>query len=152
MKYWLLKTEPTSYSVDDLANEKNKTTCWDGVRNYQARNFIRDQMNLGDHALLYHSSTDPPGVVGICEVVKESYPDPSAFDSKSKYFDEQSQRDAPRWFAVDVKLKSKFKRLIPLDELRKLDALRGMVLLTKGSRLSVQPVTKGQFETIAKLA
>jgi predicted RNA-binding protein with PUA-like domain len=152
MKYWLLKTEPTSYSVDDLANEKNKTTCWDGVRNYQARNFIRDQMKLGDQALLYHSSTDPPGVVGICEVVKESYPDPSAFDSKSKYFDEQSRRDAPRWFAVDVKLTMKFKRLIPLDELRKRDSLRGMVLLTKGSRLSIQPVTKGQFDTIAKLA
>ena len=152
MKYWLLKTEPTSYSVDDLSKEKNRTTCWDGVRNYQARNFIRDQMKTGDQALLYHSSTEPPGIVGICEVVKESYPDPTAFDAKSKYFDEQSSRDAPRWFMVDVQLKNKFRRLVPLDELRKIDALRDMVLLSKGSRLSVQPVTKTQFDTIVSVA
>ena len=151
-KYWLMKTEPEAFSIDDLANSKNKTTCWDGVRNYQARNFMRDEMKLGHQVLLYHSSTKPPGVVGVAKIVKESYVDHTAFDKNDKHYDPKSSNDNPRWFMVDIKLEKKFKRLIPLDELRTVKALEGMVLLQKGSRLSVQPVTKKQFETIVKLA
>ncbi len=151
-KCWLLKTEPDSFSIDDLASSKNKTTCWDGVRNYQARNFMRDEMKVGDHVLLYHSSCQPPGVVGVAKIVKESYVDHTAFDQQNKHFDPKSSPDNPRWFMVDIKLVKKFKRLIPLDELRAVKALEGMVLLQKGSRLSVQPVTAKQLETIVKLA
>jgi predicted RNA-binding protein with PUA-like domain len=151
-KHWLLKTEPDSFSIDDLANSKNKTTCWDGVRNYQARNFMRDEMKIGDQVLLYHSSTQPPGIVGVAKIVKESYVDHTAFDKKDKHYDPKSTNDNPRWFMVDIKLVKKFKRLVPLDELRSVTALEGMVLLQKGSRLSVQPVTCEQFETIVNLA
>lgn len=151
-KYWLMKTEPNVYSIDDLAKEKSKSTHWDGVRNYQARNFMRDEMKKGDGVLLYHSNAKPPGVVGICTVVKESYPDFTAFDPKDKHYDPKSKQAEPRWFMVDIKLKRKFKELIGLDFLRTVKALDGMVLLTKGSRLSVQPVTKKQFDTIVKLA
>ena len=151
MNYWLLKTEPTTYSIDDLAREKNKTTCWDGVRNYQARNYMRDQMKVGDPVLLYHSSTTPAGIVGICKVVRESYPDFTALDPDHDHYDPKSKQDEPRWFMVDIKLQTKFKVLITLDELKKINALDGMVLLSKGSRLSVQPVTKKQFDTIIKL-
>ena len=151
-KYWLMKTEPNVYSVDDLAQEKNKTTHWDGVRNYQARNFMRDEMKKGDLVLLYHSNAKPPGVVGVCAVVKESYPDFTAFDPKDKHYDPKSKQEEPRWFMVDIKLKTKFKELIGLDYLKTVKSLDGMVLLTKGSRLSVQPVTKKQFDTIVKIA
>jgi predicted RNA-binding protein with PUA-like domain len=152
MKYWLMKSEPTTYSIDDLAAETKKTTCWDGVRNYQARNFMRDEMKLGDQVLFYHSNAKPPGVAGIAKVVKESYPDVTAFDEKSKYFDPKSEPGSPRWFMVDIKLVKKFKQVIPLDKLKKIKALDGMVLLQKGSRLSVQPVSKEHFDFIAKLA
>lgn len=151
-KFWLMKTEPEAYSIDDLANEKNKTTHWDGVRNYQARNFMRDDMRKGDEVLLYHSNAKPPGVVGVCTIVKESYPDFTAFDPQDKHYDPKSRKDEPRWFMVDIKLKKKFKELIGLDHLKTVKALEGMVLLTKGSRLSVQPVTKKQFDTILKIA
>ena len=151
-KYWLMKTEPNVYSIDHLAKEKNKTTHWDGVRNYQARNFMRDEMKKGDLVLLYHSNAKPPGVVGVCTVVKESYPDFTAFDPKDKHFDPKSKQEEPRWFMVDIKLKKKFKELIGLDYLKTVKALDGMVLLSKGSRLSVQPVTKKQFDTIVKIA
>ena len=151
-KYWLLKTEPNTYSIDDLARESNKTTCWEGVRNYQARNFIRDDMKKGDGVLLYHSNADPPGIVGTAVIAREAYPDITAFDKKSKYYDAKSKREEPRWFMVDVKLGKKFANLIPLDQLRDIAALDDMVLLQKGSRLSVQPVTKKQFDTILKLA
>ena len=150
-RYWLMKSEPDAYSIDDLAREKNKTTCWDGVRNYQARNLMRDEMKKGDLVLFYHSSAKPPGVAGAARVVRESYPDHTALDRKSKYYDEKSTADNPRWFMVDIKLVKKFKRLIPLEELKSIKALEGMVLLQKGSRLSVQPVTKKQYETILKL-
>jgi predicted RNA-binding protein with PUA-like domain len=150
--YWLLKSEPGAFSIDDLAAEKNKTTCWDGVRNYQARNFMRDDMKIGDKVLFYHSNAKPPGVVGTAKIVKESYPDFTAFDAKNKHFDPKSKQDSPTWFMVDIKLDKKFKRLIPLDELKGLKALDGMVLLQKGSRLSVQPVSKKHFELIVKLA
>lgn len=151
-KYWLLKSEPNAFSIDDLAAEKNKTTCWDGVRNYQARNFMRDDMKIGDKVLFYHSNAKPPGVVGTAKIVKESYPDFTAFDKKNKHFDPKSKQEAPTWFMVDIKLEKKFKRLIPLDELKSVKALDGMVLLQKGSRLSVQPVSKKHFDLIVKLA
>ena len=150
--YWLMKTEPSTYSIDDLAKEKTKSTHWDGVRNYQARNFMRDDMKKGDLVLLYHSNAKPPGVVGICTISKEAYPDFTQFDSKDKHYDPKSDPDNPRWIMVDIKLKRKFKELISLDDLKAIKALDGMVLLQKGSRLSVQPVTKKQFETIEKLA
>jgi predicted RNA-binding protein with PUA-like domain len=149
--YWLLKSEPGAFSIDDLAAEKNKTTCWDGVRNYQARNFMRDDMKIGDKVLFYHSNAKPPGVVGTAKIVKESYPDFTAFAAKNKHFDPKSKQDSPTWFMVDIKLDKKFKRLIPLDELKSNKALGGMVLLQKGSRLSVQPVSKKHFDLIVKL-
>ena len=151
-KFWLLKSEPGAFSIDDLAAEKNKITCWDGVRNYQARNFMRDDMKIGDKVLFYHSNAKPPGVVGTAKIVKESYPDFTAFDAKNKHFDPKSKQDSPTWFMVDIKLDKKFKRLIPLDELKAIKPLDGMVLLQKGSRLSVQPVSKKHFELIVKLA
>ena len=151
-KYWLMKSEPECFSVDDLAAEKNKTTCWDGVRNYQARNFMRDDMKKGDKVLFYHSNSKPPGIAGVARVVKESYPDFTAFDPQDKHFDPKSKQESPRWFMVDIKLEKKLKRLVSLDELRKVKSLEGMVLLQKGSRLSVQPVTKKQFETVCQQA
>ncbi len=150
-KYWLLKSEPSAFSIDDLAAEKNQTTCWDGVRNYQARNFMRDELKNGHQVLFYHSNAKPPGVVGTAKVVKESYPDFTAFDAKNKHFDPKSKQETPTWFMVDIKLVKKFKRLVPLDELKSLKGLEGMVLLQKGSRLSVQPVTKKHFDLIVKL-
>lgn len=151
-KYWLMKSEPGCYSIDDLAKEKNKTTCWDGVRNYQARNFMRDDMKKGDQVFFYHSNANPPSVVGVATIVKESYPDFTAFDPNNRHFDPKSRQGEPRWFMVDIKLRKKFKRQLSLDELRTIKSLDGMVLLQKGSRLSVQPVTKKQFETICKTA
>jgi predicted RNA-binding protein with PUA-like domain len=150
--YWLMKSEPEKYSIEDLAAEKTKTTCWDGVRNYQARNFMRDDMKIGDGVLFYHSNAKPPGVAGTAKIVKESYPDFSAFDTKSRYFDPKSKQETPRWFMVDIKLQKKFKRLIPLEELKGIAALEGMPLLQKGSRLSVQPVSKKHFDLIVKLS
>lgn len=149
--YWLMKSEPDAYSIDDLAQDKDQTTFWDGVRNYQARNLMRDEMKKGDLVLFYHSNAKPPGVAGIAKVVRESYPDHTQFDKKSKYFDPKATTDNPRWFMVDIKLVTRFKTFLPLDELKSIKALEGMVLLQKGSRLSVQPVTKKQFETISKL-
>ena len=152
MKYWLMKSEPSAYSIDDLAKEPKKTTHWDGVRNYQARNFMRDDMKIGDKVLFYHSSTDPPGVAGVATVVKESYPDFTAFDPKDKHYDPKSKKETPRWFMVDIKLQKKFKQLIGLSDLREVKALKDMVLLQKGSRLSVQPVRKKEFDAIVKIA
>lgn len=151
-QYWLMKSEPDCYSIDDLASEKNKTTFWDGVRNYQARNFMRDDMKVGDKVLFYHSNAKPPGVAGVARIVKESYPDFTAFDPNDKHYDPKSKQDNPRWFMVDIKYEKKFKRLVSLDELRGVKSLEGMVLLQKGSRLSVQPVTKKQFESVCKQA
>ena len=152
MKYWLMKSEPDVFSIDDLAASPGKTTHWDGVRNYQARNFMRDDMKKGDQVLFYHSNAKPPGIAGIAKVVKESYPDFTAFDPNDKHYDPKSKQEEPRWFMVDIKLVKKFKQLMPLPDLKQIKALDGMVLLQKGSRLSVQPVTKKQFDTICKLA
>ena len=151
-KYWLLKTEPESFSIRDLAKAPNQTTCWDGVRNYQARNFLRDEMHLGDRVLVYHSSTDPPAVVGTAKIVRESYPDPTAWDKKDHHFDPASKPDNPRWFMVDIQLEQIFKTPLPLEQLRGIPALKEMELLRRGSRLSVQPVRKGEFAAILKLA
>jgi predicted RNA-binding protein with PUA-like domain len=152
MNYWLVKTEPESYSIDDLARERNQTTYWHGVRNYQARNFLRDSLKLGDRVLFYHSSASPPAVVGIAKVVREGYPDPSALDPASDYYDPKATVDQPRWFMVDLQLESKFPRSIAIDELRAVPALSKMELLRQGSRLSVQPVQKSEFDAIVKLA
>lgn len=149
-KYWLMKTEPDTFSIEDLSNRPNKTECWDGVRNYQARNFMRDEMKKGDLVLIYHSSCKTPGIAGIATVSKESYPDHTCWDKKSKYFDPKSTQENPRWFMVDVKFKKKFKHFIPLTELKLHNELKEMVLLKKGSRLSIQPVTRDEFDYITQ--
>ena len=152
MRYWLVKSEPDVFSFADLQAAPKKTTCWDGVRNYQARNTLRDEMKQGDRCFYYHSNAEPSGIAGICEVVREGYPDHSAFDKKDPHYDPKSKPDAPTWFMVDVKAVKAFPRLIALGELREVVALKGMVLLQKGSRLSVQPVTKKEWETICAMA
>lgn len=151
MQHWLIKSEPESFSIQDLAKAKAKTTCWDGVRNYQARNFLR-AMKKGDLALYYHSNAEPPAVVGTVTIVREAYPDPSAWDPKSDYHDPKASPENPVWSMVDVKLVEVFPREVPLDELRSVKALAGMELLRRGSRLSVQPVSAAEFRTIAGLA
>lgn len=150
-KYWLLKTEPNAYSIQDLAGEPDQTTYWDGVRNYQARNFLRDEMQVGDRVLFYHSNADPTAVVGTAVVVRAAYPDHTAFDRHDAHFDPKSAADNPRWFMVDIKLDVIFDQPIPLADLREVKALKDMELLRKGSRLSVQPVRKKEFDTIVKL-
>lgn len=153
MQYWLMKTEPGTFSVDDLAAAKRQTSAWDGVRNYQARNMLRDQMHLRDQTFIYHSSCDVPGVVGIAEIVREGYPDATAFDRKHHHYDPDSDPKAPRWFMVDVKLKRKLSRVITLDELRAhaTKELKGMVLLRPGNRLSVTPVDEAHWKYILSL-
>jgi predicted RNA-binding protein with PUA-like domain len=142
-----MKSEPDVFSIRDLAKAPRKTTCWEGVRNYQARNFLR-AMKKGDRALFYHSNAEPPGVAGIVEIVREAYPDPTAWDPRSDYHDPKASPDNPVWSMVDVKLVKIFPREIPLEELRGLKALAGMELLRRGSRLSVTPVTSAEFRTI----
>jgi len=151
MKYWLLKTEPDVFSIDDLSQAPNRTTHWDGVRNYQARNFMRDDMEVGDRVLIYHSNAQPPAVVGTATIAKAAYPDWTAWDENDPHYDPKSTPDSPRWFMVDVQFESKLARPVSLSELRTVPALEGMVLLQKGSRLSVQPVTKAQFSAIVNL-
>ena len=151
-KFWLIKSEPESFSIDDLSRAKQQTTCWDGVRNYQARNYMRDEMKLGDRLLFYHSSTDPPAIVGTAKVVRESYPDHTAWDKKDHHYDPASTPDNPRWFMVDIQLDQVFKQPLTLETLRGVTALKEMELLRKGSRLSVQPVRKAEFEAVLKLA
>ena len=152
MKYWLMKTEPNVYSISDLAADTKQTTCWDGVRNYQARNFMRDEMTLGDQVLVYHSNAKPPGVAGVAEIVRESYPDHTSWDADDKHYDPKSTEEAPRWFMVDIQLVREFTDVIPLPDLREIKALENMELLRKGSRLSVQPVSKKEFNAILKAA
>ncbi|MDH7605859.1 MAG: EVE domain-containing protein [Melioribacter sp.] len=152
MKYWLMKSEPEVFSIDDLAKSKNQTTFWDGVRNYQARNFMRDEMKIGDKVIFYHSNTEPPAAVGICEVVKEAYPDFTAFDPKSKYYDPKSKKENPTWFMVDIKLLKKFDRPVHLEEIKKNPKLKNMKLVQKGNRLSVMPITKEEFNEIVYMS
>lgn len=148
--YWLMKTEPSTYSIDDLA--RDRVTRWEGVRSFQARNFMRDQMKVGDLALFYHSSAEPPGVAGVARVASAAYPDPSQFDKKSPYYDGTSKRDDPRWSLVDVELVEKFDQLLALERLRKDKALEGMLVLAKGQRLSVMPVSEKHFRRVLALA
>lgn len=152
MNYWLFKSEPSCFSIDDLASRPKQTEPWDGVRNYQARNMMRDEMKKGDLAFFYHSSCKVPGVVGVVEIVKESYPDHTAFDPTEDHFDPKSSQENPRWFMVDVKLKKKFDRVIDLSELRQNPLLEDLQLLRKGNRLSVMPVAKEHFEVILNSA
>jgi predicted RNA-binding protein with PUA-like domain len=153
MHYWLMKTEPDTFGVDDLSAAPRATTSWDGVRNYQARNMIRDEMKLQDLVFLYYSSTAVPGIVAVMEVVKEGYPDKTAFDRKDHHYDPESDPAKPRWFVVDVRLKRRLARVITLEELRKHAAkeLKGMVLLRPGNRLSVMPVEAAQWKFILSL-
>lgn len=147
-RYWLMKTEPDVYSIDDL--ERDGTTFWDGVRNYQARNFMRDEMRPGDGVLFYHSNADPPGVAGLAEVVRPGYPDPTARDPASDYYDPKATDADPRWYMVDIRFVEKFPALVPLAVLRDTPGLEAM-LVNRKSRLSVQPVTPAEFEIVARL-
>ncbi len=148
-KHWLMKSEPYAYSIDDL--ERDGVTWWDGVRNYAARNLMRDRMRIGDRVLFYHSNARPPGVVGIAEVCRESYPDHTQFDSESKYFDPKASPENPRWFMVDVRFVEKFPRMVSLPEIRATPKLADMVLVNR-SRLSVQPVAPEEYERIVAMA
>ena len=148
-KLWLMKSEPDVYSIDDL--KRDGTEHWEGVRNYQARNFMRD-MAKGDLALFYHSNAKPPGVAGICRIVREAYPDHTQFDSKSEYYDPKSKKDDPRWSMVDVEFVERFDEEVPLQTLKAEPALEGMRVTQKGSRLSVQPVEKKHFTKVLKIA
>jgi predicted RNA-binding protein with PUA-like domain len=148
MKYWLMKSEPETFGIDDLAGKRGKTEPWDGVRNYQARNFMRDDMRVGDRIFFYHSNCEVPGIVGLAEVAREAYPDHTALDPDSKYYDPRSSVDNPRWFMVDVRFVRKFDRTITLKELRENPALRDMALVQKGNRLSVMPVREREARAI----
>lgn len=150
-QYWLLKSEPEAFSINDLAQSPEQTTAWDGIRNYQARNFLR-AMKVGDQALFYHSNADPPSVVGIVEVVKAAYPDATQFNKRDSHYDSESDPDEPRWNAVDVRFVRQFSASLSLDFLREQVGLKGMELLRKGSRLSVQPVREGEWAEILRLA
>jgi predicted RNA-binding protein with PUA-like domain len=153
MRHWLMKTEPGTFSVENLAAAPRQTTFWDGVRNFQARNMLRDEMKRGDGVFLYYSSTEVPGIVAIMEVVKEGYPDPTAFDRKDHHYDADSDRGGARWCGVDVRLKRRFSRVITLTELREHanKELKGMVLLRPGNRLSVTPVEAAHWKFIVSL-
>ncbi|MBL0162143.1 MAG: EVE domain-containing protein [Xanthomonadales bacterium] len=148
-RYWLLKSEPEEFSIDALA--KVKSEPWSGVRNYQARNFIRDGMQIGDGVLFYHSNCAEPGVVGIAEVASQAHPDPTQFDKRSDYFDPAASREEPRWLLVDVRFKRKLKRTITLNELKGREQLEEFALIRRGNRLSVMPVTRAQWDFILGL-
>ncbi len=150
-RYWLFKSEPESFSINDLARAPRKTTFWNGVRNYQARNLLRDEIRSGDGVIFYHSNADPPAAVGLAEVTRAGYPDDTQFDPRSDYYDKSATPDDPRWFMVDIRFKETFTRPLPLDDLRDVPALRDMVLLRRGSRLSVQPVTPAEWKAIVSL-
>ena len=153
MRYWLMKTEPTTFGIEHLAKAPKRTTGWDGVRNYQARNMLRDEMRRGDQAFMYYSSTEVPGIVAIMEVVKEGYPDPTASDKRNHHYDPDSDQKNPRWFMVDVRLQRRLARVIGLEELRRHAAreLEGMILLRPGNRLSVMPVEEAHWRFILSL-
>jgi predicted RNA-binding protein with PUA-like domain len=150
-RYWLVKSEPDVFSFDDLLASPGRTTCWDGVRNYQARNSMRDDMKKGDLVLFYHSSAEPTAIVGIAEVVRESYPDHTALDPGDPHFDPKSKAEAPTWMMVDIKGRKSLAKPLSLADLRGVKGLEKMVLLQKGSRLSVQPVTSAEWEIVCRL-
>ncbi|MEK6556439.1 MAG: EVE domain-containing protein [Bdellovibrionota bacterium] len=148
MKYWLMKTEPDVFSIDDLA--KKGESLWDGVRNYQARNFMMNDMKVGDTVLFYHSNATPSGVVGLAKVAKPAKPDPSQFDKKSEYYDPKATPEKPRWFCVTVGFDKKFKKEVSLEVIKETKSLKDMILVHR-SRLSVQPVLESEFKTICKM-
>jgi len=150
IKYWLFKSEPSVYSIDDL--KKDKVTYWDGVRNYQARNFLRDEIKPGDKVLFYHSNSKTTGVFGIARVVKGGYPDFTAFDSNDPHYDPKSKREKPTWFMVDIRFEKKFKLPVTLEAIKSNPKLKSMKLVQRGNRLSVMPVTKEEFEEIVKMS
>lgn len=151
-RYWLFKSEPDSFSIDDLARAAGQTTFWDGVRNYQARNFLRDSVQLGDGVLYYHSNTDPLAIVGTARVVKAGYPDHTAFEPENLHYDSASDPADPTWYMVDIRLSQVFPKPLTRDQLQKTAALKNMVLLQRGSRLSIQPVTSAEWAAIHRLA
>ena len=151
MNYWLMKSEPDVFGIDDLKNRPNRTEHWDGVRNYQARNMMRDQMEKGDLVFFYHSNCAEPGIVGIMKVVREGYPDHTAFEPQQKYYDPRSDPEQPRWYMVDVKYQRKLRRVVTLAELKQHQALQDCPLVRKGNRLSIMPITEQQWELILEL-
>lgn len=151
MRYWLMKSEPGEFGIDDLEGMPDQTHHWDGVRNYQARNMMRDDMKIGDRAFFYHSNCGEPGIVGIMEVCSEAYPDFTAFDPDDQHFDPKSRRDNPRWFMVDVRFVRKLRRVLSLRELKELGELKDLALIKRGNRLSVMPVTAEQWHFILSL-
>jgi predicted RNA-binding protein with PUA-like domain len=151
MRYWLFKSEPKTFGIDHLQKKPKKTEHWDGVRNYQVRNLLRDEIKVGDKAFFYHSSCTPPGIAGVVEIVKAGYPDFSALNPESKYYDPKSTTENPRWFMVDVRFEKKFKHFITLEEIKQNPALDKMVVVRKGSRLSITPVTEKEWKTILKM-
>jgi predicted RNA-binding protein with PUA-like domain len=150
MRYWLIKSEPDVFSIEDLRRVRREP--WDGVRNYQARNFMRDEMEIGDLALFYHSNTKPPGVAGIARVASSAYPDPTQWDPASKYFDEKSSEDQPRWLLVDFEFVAAFDEPVPLERLKGDTRLDGMLILRRGNRLSITPVEPKHFRRVCQLA
>ncbi|MFT4940585.1 MAG: putative RNA-binding protein with PUA-like domain [Paraglaciecola sp.] len=152
MQYWLFKTEPDAFSIDDLVNMPNQTEHWDGIRNYQARNYLRDQLKLGDQVFIYHSSCKYVGIVGLAEVVKEAYPDHTQFDPESRYYDPKSTPENPRWFMVNVQFVEKFNRVLSLKEIKAMPEITEVGLVKKGHRLSILPVNAGEFTVLLKAA
>ncbi len=150
MKYWLMKSEPSEFSIDDLAHVKR--SAWDGVRNYQVRNMMRDEMQIGDLAFFYHSNAKPTGIAGIMEICQTAYPDPSAFDPENKHYDPRSKAEKPSWLMVDVKFQQKFRHILTLEQLRNHPALSDLLILRKGNRLSITPLAPSQWEIILKIA
>ncbi len=148
MNYWLMKSEPDVFGIEHLIAMPNKTEHWDGVRNYQARNMMRDDMKKGDLVFFYHSNCKVPGIVGIMQVVKEGYPDFTSWNPESKYFDPKSSEESPRWFMVDIKFKRKLKRNISLNELKEMPGLEKMALVRRGNRLSIMPMSKQEWDLI----
>ena len=148
-RYWLMKCEPAAYTIDDLA--RDKTTSWEGVRNYQARNFMRDEMQVGDPVLFYASNADPSGVTGLAQIARAAYPDPFAWKKGHKYYDEASTKEEPIWYMVDIAFVERFRDIVPLQTLKTTKGLEKMVVTQKGSRLSVQPVTKAEYDIVVRL-
>ena len=151
-RYWLFKSEPSSYSYDDLESENNQTAEWDGVRNYQARNFMRDDMRVGDYILFYHSNAKPPGVIGTARIVRESYADDTAWDPNSRYYDPKSDPANPTWLMVDIKAERRLPRFVSLNELKANPALTDMLVTKRGQRLSIQPVTQEEWAEVLAMA
>jgi predicted RNA-binding protein with PUA-like domain len=151
-RYWLLKTEPTSFSFDDLWRAKNRRTAWNGVRNHQARNFLRDSMQVGDLVLVYHSSAEPPGVAGMARVASRPRPDPTQFDPTDEHCDPAAQRESPTWYEIDVEALAKAARFVPLEALKSDPRLARMLVVQRGQRLSVQPVQAGEWRAVVEMA